>query len=260
MFDLTPNYIRTTVADSDIIYQRGRKIFEHGAFLCAEANTEGGTYLYDVDGNYGDYTAHIKFHDTGLKTFCDCPYPGVGCKHTVAVLLDVHDQLHYIQQAEAEKEFVPEVESEETCLTPEQIEQQAIKDRHKRAESESFIPTYGDMFKGDHLVETPGGKQYEVTIHDPENEKGHCSCPDFTTNRLNICKHLIYICQVLKKKRGYKTRLKKEKFPFVDIYRDCNRSYHDFSVNVLKRSPVGWVEERNPTKPVYRVSHCCPTL
>ncbi|MDM8515191.1 SNF2-related protein [Desulfobacterales bacterium HSG16] len=223
MFDLTPDYIRTNVADSDIIYQRGRKIFEHGAFLCADADTDVGSFLYDVDGNYGDYTARINFHDTGLKTFCDCPYPGSGCKHTVAVLLDVHDQLHYIKQVKAKKESVPDVESEEAYLTPEQIREQAMKDRRKRAGSESFIPTYGDMFKGEHMVETPEGKQYQVTIHDPENENGHCSCPDFLTNRLNTCKHLIYMCNVLKKKRGYKTQLKKEKFPFVDIFWDSDK-------------------------------------
>jgi hypothetical protein len=39
------------------------------------------------------------------------------------------------------------------------------------------------MFKGEHLVETPAGRQYTVIFHDPANGMGRCSCPDFATNR-----------------------------------------------------------------------------
>lgn len=93
MIDLSSSFIRTQVAESDIIFKRGERIYEHGTFMCAQSVPEEGVFVYDVDGNYGDYTTRIQVSMDGVKTSCDCPFPGKGCKHTVAVLLDVQDRL-----------------------------------------------------------------------------------------------------------------------------------------------------------------------
>ncbi len=223
MFELTPDYIRDYIADSKLIYQKGVQIFQHGAFFCTDANFEHGRFIYDVDGNYGDYTTEISIFENNLECFCDCPYPEKGCKHTVAALLDVYDRIHNWQskQKAATAGGIPKVEDK--FLTGDEIRAHAIEDRHKRAGSEDLIPVFGDMMKGEHIVETLKGKQYTVTLHDPESCLGHCSCPDFLTNRLNICKHMIFVSNSLKKKKNYKSQLKIERFPFVDIYWDSEK-------------------------------------
>ncbi len=254
MLELTNDYIRQKVADSQIIYKRGQRLYGHGAFSCVDSDPEKGIFSYAVDGNYGDYTTKILFMDNRVETHCDCPYPGVGCKHTVAVLLDVRDRLGgwkgSIQKkmppkAEADKRV--EAEPQEPYLTPEEIRTQAIEDRKKRSASESFTFIRGDMFKGEHLVETPGDKQYVVTLLDPEKEHGHCTCPDFLTNRLETCKHLIFALREVKKDPQYKKRLPKERFPFLDIYWD---SANEAPRLFCERDPSE-IEEIAPLLPEY---------
>jgi hypothetical protein len=116
--------------------------------------------------------------------------------------------------------LAPGDEPEDPYLSPEEIQAQALEDRKKRAKTEKLNIFAGDMFKGEHLVETPAGRQYTVTLHDPVNGIGRCSCPDFATNRLNTCKHLIAVHRHLKDQKGLKKTAAREVFPFVDIFWD----------------------------------------
>ncbi|MDD5204282.1 MAG: DEAD/DEAH box helicase [Desulfobacterales bacterium] len=226
MFEITPDYIRKSVAFSDVIYRRGMKLYEYGSFSCMESDLKKGSFVYEVDGNYGDYVARVQLLPDGLDSSCNCPYPEKGCKHTVAVLLDVCDRINAWVSATPDK-IEAEEPSEPSYLTPEEIRELALEDRRRRAGQEAFKIVWGDMFKGEHVVETAMGRQYVVTLHDPERGLGHCTCPDFLTNRLGTCKHLIYLCHETKKRKDYKTRSKKERFPFIDIFWD--------SINELPR-------------------------
>ncbi len=200
------------LADSRAIFQRGLRLYTTGAFQLREYQPHDQTYLYDVDGNYGDYTTSVRLNGT-VSASCDCPYPGSGCKHIVAVLFDV-----LARQEEADREEQPVPETQEPYLSPEEIRQQALADRKKRADKEIFTIIAGDMLKGDHLLETPRGRQYQVTLHDPATGRGHCSCPDFLTNRLGTCKHLIHLAHHLGRQKGFRKRLQQERFPYVDIH------------------------------------------
>lgn len=215
MFSLDQDYIRHEVADSAIIFSRGKKIYECGSYMCLEADPKQYRFVYDIDGNYGDYTTSIGINELGLEYECDCPYPGPGCKHVVAVLLDTLDRI------EAWKEQDPQLDvPKEPYLSPEEIRKKALEDREKRARNEVFSFSLGEMYKGEHLLETGKGRQYVVTLHDPENGQGHCSCPDFNSNCLNTCKHLISLTTHIKEQPDLKKRVKSEQFPFVDIFWD----------------------------------------
>ena len=219
MLDLTREFIKKQVSDSAIIYERGIAIYEHGAFTLHEADPENGFFSYDVDGNYGDYTTQVRLFEDRIETACDCPYPGTGCKHTVAALLDARD---IVQQWKLSSRITADTVKpvQEPFLTSEEIRQQALEDRKTRARNEVFTVVEGEMIKGEHLVETAYGRQYVVTLHNPQDEKGHCTCPDYLTNRLGTCKHIIFLANHFKKKKGFEKQLAREKFPFVDIYWD----------------------------------------
>ncbi len=216
---LTLDFIRNEIADTDIIYKRGERLFEYGACVGRCLDVTNGRFEYAVDGNYGDYTIEIEINGDGVETRCDCPYPGVGCKHTVAALLDITRNIGF--KAKSDVESVVSEEPESPYLSRDEIRAQAVEDRKKRARTEKLRITVGDMFKGEHLVETPGGKQYTVTLHDPANGVGHCSCPDFATNRLKTCKHLIAVHRQLKDQDGFEKSAARETFPFVDIFWDA---------------------------------------
>lgn len=219
MPDLTRDFIRDRVADSRSIFRRGERLFENGAYTCRDADRDKGRYVYEVDGSYGDYTIDLQFTNGDVRYSCNCPYPGDGCKHTVAVLLDVMDKMTF-----RGKDIPPPPAQEsqplESWLNPDEIRQQAIEDRIRRSKAENLNITLGEMLKGEHLVETTRGLQYKVTLHDPESGLGHCDCPDFLTNRLGTCKHLIALADHTRKQRDLDKRVKSERFPFVDIYWD----------------------------------------
>jgi superfamily II DNA or RNA helicase len=218
MTPLTAETIKRNFADSALIYERGLSIYQNGAFVLKESDPDKGIFRYEVDGSYGDYTTQVKISEDRVDLSCSCPYPGSGCKHAVAALLDCRDIL---QRWKSEDESSPiDADGKEVFFSEEEIRRQALEDRQKRAQTEKFKVIEGEMLKGLHVLQTDTGKQYEVTLHDPAAGRGHCSCPDYAGNRLGVCKHLIYLSAVLRRKRDFRARLQKEKFPFFDIYWD----------------------------------------
>lgn len=218
MINLEESHIKNSVADSNIIFKRGLSLYEYGSYSCTKANPEEGVFEYEVDGNYGDYVTAVSLKNGNIAYSCNCPYPGPGCKHVVAVMLDVVERL---QGWKEPARIEPEIPA--SYLSEEEIRQKALKDRKERARREQFNIMAGDMIKGDHLLETLNGRQYRVTLHDPAEMAGHCSCPDFNTNQLGICKHIIALSgHLLNKKNLQKART--ELFPFIDVYWDstCN--------------------------------------
>jgi len=211
---LSPTTIKEYVADSKIIFKRGVAIHELGTLLRIPMENPN-THLYRYDGDYGDYEITIDKNSAGNFRFgCSCPYPGDGCKHVVAAFLDICHRCFESPTSE------PDEPLEEKYLTYDEIRIQAVKDREKKARNEDFRLIPGDTFKGEHLVETPNGRSYTVTLHDPVSGKGHCSCPDYAVNRLGTCKHLIFAQTEIKKFQGMNEQAKREIFPFVDIHWD----------------------------------------
>lgn len=163
MFRLDQATIQDKVADNRIIFQRGRKIYEYGSYICQSADPDQGRFVYAVDGTYGDYTTVISLNNSNLDYTCDCPYPGDGCKHVVAVMLDLLDQIQAWEDSSIHKKTSPA----EDYLSPEEIRDKALADRRSRAKKEHFKFIPGEMVKGDHLLENQNGRQYLVTVHDP---------------------------------------------------------------------------------------------
>ncbi len=226
MQGLTIEAIRS-IADSKIIFQRGEDLYRYGAYHRIDYDQQNGEYVYEVDGNFGDYTTEVNIGKE-ITFDCDCPYPGEGCKHVVAVLLDLLDIVDELPP----KPPLPATE-EERFLLPEEIKQQAMDDRNKRARVEQFTVTLGDMFKGDHLLTTPKGKQYQVTLHNPVVGTGHCSCPDFLSNSLGTCKHILFLTKHIAEIKTFQQQVERERFPYVDIFWDAKtarpRLFHEQS-------------------------------
>ena len=224
MDNLTLDAIRH-ISDSEIIFQRGEDLQHLGTFHCLDADPENGEYAYEVDGNYGDYTVEVGI-GRDIATSCDCPYPGDGCKHVVAVLLDLLDRNEVITPP---KQL--EITEDSRFLSPKEIRTQALEDRKRRGKKEQFTVLLGDMFKGDHLLTTPKGRQYQVTLHKPAEGMGHCSCPDFLSNGLGTCKHLLFLQNHITGLNSFQQQLDKECFPYVDIFWDAEterpRIFHE---------------------------------
>ncbi len=203
---ITHSFIKESIARTDPIYRRGENIFSLGNYSLSEAEPQMGRYSYTFDGSYGEYEVSVQLEDSSQDSAaCTCPYPHFGCKHVVAAYLDIAER----QKRAAALQTGEEIPEE--YLTPEEIKTTALESRKARAKKEELSLVRGDTLKGRHGVRTTRGKEYTVTIYNLEEGKGHCTCPDFATNHLDTCKHLIFTVNQLQRD----AEAVQEVFPFV---------------------------------------------
>ncbi len=130
--------------------------------------------------------------DTGrskqLKIHCDHADPLA--LHVPAALGYLMDAKTILGLAEPPDESVPL-----ECLTSEELTARALDERRKRANSESMTVRSMDTERAwtDYLVtSSQSGKTYRVALRGMELGESYCSCPDFRTNGLGTCKHILH--------------------------------------------------------------------
>ncbi|MDO5567236.1 MAG: DEAD/DEAH box helicase, partial [Planctomycetia bacterium] len=110
----------------------------------------------------------------------------------------------------------PDLETPFELLSDKQLTNRALFERQERARVEKFrvLKTTDETSPwADYLLQSQGsGKTYRVALRGQEPGSSYCSCPDFKTNRLGTCKHILYLLN-----RGRK-KFNKETF---------NRPYHN---------------------------------
>jgi len=94
---------------SSKIYERGQEYFEDG-YVTEIQSLGNGKWVTEVEGNYDDYSVEVNIDDkNNIKSWhCNCPYDGDVCKHVVAVLLAVKEELKSAKPAQKGKHPSPE--------------------------------------------------------------------------------------------------------------------------------------------------------
>ncbi len=81
-------------------------------------------------------------------------------------------------------------------LSESELIEHALGERQERAKSEKFRVTSSDDSKPwtDYTVASAlSGKTYRVALRGEERGQSYCSCPDFKTNTLGTCKHVLHL-------------------------------------------------------------------
>ena len=80
-------------------------------------------------------------------------------------------------------------------LTESELLQRALAEREKRAREEKMHVRAADKDRpwSDYIVTSAGsGKSYRIALRGQEPGRSYCSCPDFRTNHLGTCKHILH--------------------------------------------------------------------
>src|SRR5216117_3278545 len=128
------------------------------------------------------------------------------CEHVGAAFSFILDEKMTLGLAAPPPEPVP-VES----LSEQELIERAIEERRERARTERMIVKSAEPEQPwtDYAVSnTISGKTYRVAVRGREPGDSYCSCPDFRTNTLGTCKHILHVLAKLKR-RFTETALKR---------------------------------------------------
>ena len=144
----------------------------------------------DVDGGLAITTLTLQSaRKRQLQLNCDrCDMP---CVHQAAALGYLLDAKSVLGLAAPPDESVP-LEN----LTPAELLQRAMAERIARAEEERMTVRSTDPTTpwSDYVVTSEAsGKAYRVALRGMEPHQSYCSCPDFRTNSLGTCKHILQV-------------------------------------------------------------------
>lgn len=128
-------------------------------------------------------SAHNRLHWN--CTACDFP-----CEHAGAAFSLILEEKTALGLAAPPPERVP-VES----LSEQELVQRALGEREERSRKEKFRLQSMDPKKPwtDYTIASAAsGKSYRVALRGTQRGVSYCSCPDFRTNTLGTCKHILY--------------------------------------------------------------------
>jgi SNF2 family DNA or RNA helicase len=167
-----------------------------------------------VDDEFKDFDLHVELGEVGVTTRCSCKAAHAECHHAVAGLLELSD---FLRRDEA-----PEAGSGQT-YTREGMVKRVLEERREKAEKAPYRIEFADNRFGEHELFNERGRRYKLTFRDVEQEQGYCSCPDYRTNKLGTCKHLMHAFTRFRKTQGREGA--PQDFPFVEIFLDPLSDY-----------------------------------
>ncbi|MSR57845.1 MAG: helicase [Planctomycetaceae bacterium] len=129
-----------------------------------------------------------------------CDHCEMVCDHVGAVFSLILEEKTALGLAVAPPERVP-VKS----VAADDLVERALADRAQRAREEKMTVKSSDAERpwSDYTVTNKlSGKTYRVTLRGFEPGDSFCSCPDYRTNTLGTCKHVMKVAAVVKRKFG----------------------------------------------------------
>jgi superfamily II DNA or RNA helicase len=189
-----------------LLGENGKKLIQSGARW--EIDLEQDVYL-------GDDLFRVTFRDTpqiGDRTIVtitpmaeaprrlhfNCTACDAVCEHIGAAVSLVLEEKLCLGLAAPPKERVP-VES----LSEKELVRRALDERAERARVEKMkvASTNPEQPWTDYTVTSAlSGKTYRVALRGTQPGDSYCSCPDFRTNTLGTCKHILHVLGKIKRK------------------------------------------------------------
>jgi SNF2 family DNA or RNA helicase len=187
-----------------LTYKQGQSLYLNGQ--CALLSESGHNYRFSVDDKYGDFLVNINY-DEELALDCTCKSEQL-CKHKTASLLQL-DEYFRLTAEETTQEGIK--------YTRKGMIQRVIEERRKKAQQANYEIDFADNIFGEHILTNERGTQYHITFRDIERRHGYCNCPDYSTNKLGTCKHLIFAFNNIKQQPDI-VPPQLPSYPFIEVF------------------------------------------
>lgn len=193
-------------------YRKGNLLYESGN--CHLLISGNDAYKFEVVDDYDDFQVEIKFGDKKIAHQCNCGSPDI-CAHVFASLQQT--------QQEMSRSFLP-LNREGLKYSREGMVKRVLEEREERAKNEHFDLEFANNIYGEHILKNQQGRAYQLSFYDFGKKLGYCSCPDYQTNKLETCKHLMYAFSAFFEKHDIKD-LPSQTYPFLEIFRHPLKDY-----------------------------------
>jgi len=155
--------------------------------------------VLDPDVSGGVAIATLTLQSARAKQLqSNCDKCETKCLHLAASLNYLLDAKSVLGLAAPPDESVP-LEN----LTTDELQHRALSDREKRAREERMTvrSTDKDVPWTDYLVTSEAtGRTYRVALRGADLGQSYCTCPDFRTNQLGTCKHILHAQEKIQKR------------------------------------------------------------
>ncbi len=131
----------------------------------------------------------LQFNCTACQTLCE----HVGA--AVSLILEEKTALGLAAEPDEERPL--------ESLSETELVEQALRDRQERASTEKFRFKSADPQRPwtDYTITSAlSGKTYRVALRGEERGQSYCSCPDFRTNTLGTCKHILHVLRRVRRR------------------------------------------------------------
>ncbi len=205
----------TLLQASKLLGPEGKRLIQIGGAyeidLHEQVTFNTDAFRLRLNGTSVTITLDVAVRDR-IKWACDtCRFP---CEHVGAAFSLILEEKMSLGLSAPPPEQMP-IET----LSEEELVAQALADRQERAGSEKMrvTSTNPDEIWTDYTVTSAAsGKSYRVALRGWERGQSYCSCPDFRTNTLGTCKHILYALD--KVRRRFPASKRRQSFEPGDIY------------------------------------------
>ncbi|MFP4471989.1 MAG: SNF2-related protein, partial [Bacteroidales bacterium] len=195
---------RQSATSAGLAFRQGQSLYVNGQ--CSPLSMADRHYEFSVDDKYRDYLVKIDANEN-IHSSCTCSTAPM-CRHRVAALM----QLHELLKIESEDISAPGIR-----YTRKGMIKRVIEERKEKARLASYRIEFADNIFGEHILTNERGISYNLTFRDIERRHGYCSCPDYRTNKLGTCKHLIHAFENLQDHPGLIPEQLPE-YPFIEVF------------------------------------------
>ncbi len=190
-------------------YRQGHLLYLNG---CAQVLTQSkDKFELSIDDEFHDFKLKISVDDE-IEADCNCKSKN-WCHHKVAGLLQVSEII---------SRYDSDGKPEGKVYTRQGMIARVMEERAEKARKSNYHITFSNSVFGEHILTNERAKRYKLTFRDIASQKGYCSCPDYQTNKLGTCKHLMFAFEKFKSINGQNLSTQ---YPFVEIFLDPLNSY-----------------------------------
>ena len=213
---------------SQLLGQEGAKLMRDG----------GGKYTIDLDRDVylGGDLLRVRIEDpqatpplaivtitlmSGRKRqlHIHCDRCEIACQHAGAAVEYLMESKELLGLAAPPDDSVP-LEH----LTRKELMQRVIADRQRRAKEEKMLVrsnSPSDPWADYVVTSEQSGRSYRVAVRGFEPGECYCTCPDYRTNQIEVCKHIFHVHSKIKRRfsdKQLKTRYRRKRLSLRVAY------------------------------------------